>query len=188
MRTILILLMTCGIYSAETQLVNQLVTSNPKTSGEWTEELPKNWSVKEQERVDEVYCRIVATGKPIVPELIMNINRNEFSMPVSTSVPYSPFTVGDVCMMALSNIYDNVGVRYKSRRVGDRTLMGMSYFSSIGRDGLAQWWTKVKDKEVSVVQLDIKNWYVEREKQFGFTDKDEEERILNGIEGRFERK
>ncbi|MGD9126721.1 MAG: hypothetical protein PVH19_05015 [Planctomycetia bacterium] len=169
-------------------VVDALVSSNPQTTGEWTETLPDTWSREEDQRVWTAYDALVEQGKKAVPLLIANLDRKEFSSCIPTSVPYSPQSVGDMCEMAMSDIFDPIGTMYKAREnAKGKTLMGYSYFDLAfhSKAQAEKWWKESKHKSVEEIQKMIRDWNVERETSFGFKDKKQKKSILDDIEQRY---
>ena len=172
-------------------LVDALASSNPATKGKWGEKLPPSWSEAENKRVWKAYREIVAKGKSIVPILIENLDRKEFSTCMSTSVEYSPFSVGHMCKMAIAEMFDPIRGMYKSRENGEgKILMGASYFSTefYPTTKASIWWSKHQNKTPEKIRRMIYDWYINRERTFGFKDDKQKKWIIDEINNRFKRK
>lgn len=170
--------------------VDALVSSNSPTTGDWTEKLPAAWSDEENARVWTAYRKLVARGKDAVPLLLDNVDRKEFSTCISSAVPYSPQSVGNICQMALNNMFDPIGMMYKSRRnAKGEHLMGTSFFSQlcISKSDAKTWWEKHRHKSMPEIRELVKAWHIQRETSFGFIDDEQKKMVLTGIEERFSR-
>ena len=170
--------------------IDALVSSNPPTTGEWLEQLPAAWSPDENGRVWAGYEALVSRGKDAVPVLIANLDRKEYSSSISTAVPYAPLSVGAICRMAVSEMFDPIGVMYKSRtNAKGETLMGYSYFdvAFATRPQAEKWWKENQRKSLEQIREMIRDWHIEREITFGFHDDEERKSILDQIDQRFSR-
>lgn len=79
------------------ELIDQLVTTNPRTTGDWAEKQPIGWDVDEEARGLRIWRRLEEDPRRHMPALIANVERREFSTAISTAVPYSPVSVGSLC-------------------------------------------------------------------------------------------
>ena len=175
--------------------VDALVSSNPNPHQWKRGEPPADWSKEEDERVMSAHRALVARGKDAIPELIANLSRKEFSTTAAND-PYSsapvnyPLSVGEMCELALTEMLDFVGPRYKTRE-NDKgeTIMGCMYFSTIcpSQSAARQWWEKNRDKSLDEIREMIRDWYIERETTCGFQDEKQKESILGLIQRKFSR-
>lgn len=174
-------------------MIDALVSTNtpPEDGGLGLSDLvtePPGWSREEDARVWQAFAEIVNAGPAIVPYLIENLDRTEFSTCISTSVPYCPLSVGRVCCMALEEMYDPIGMFYKSRDNGrGEHIMGTSFFDALpDKQAARDWWEQNSHKTVQQVQRDIYQWHVDREMQFGFEDDEQKARVLETIKRRYQ--
>ena len=167
-------------------IVGHLVSSNPPIR--YVFDLPAGWSRQEDRRVWRAYEHIVREGRSIVPVLIANLDRPEFSTYVVLSVPYAPRTVGDMCHRALMDILDPICLCYKARedKNGDWQY-GEGFFDAFGSHPatVRRWWEANKAMSTTKIGADIRKWYVDRETRFGFKDNAQEARVLGDIETRW---
>ncbi|MDA0767330.1 MAG: hypothetical protein O3A92_10965 [Verrucomicrobia bacterium] len=168
-------------------MIEQLVSSNPPTTGEWNEEPPPPWTNEENWRVQELVRAIAKYEKAAVPALIDNLDRQEYAMSISTAVPHSPMTIGDVCRSTIESMSDPIGMMYKSRsNAKDESMMGSSYLSQLRtKEDFEKWWIQNRGKSVAEIQREARDWHVARESAFGFTDAQQQEDILDQIEFRY---
>jgi hypothetical protein len=169
------------------RMIEQLVSSNPPTTGEWDEEPPPPWTNEENWRVQELAQAIRKYEEAAVPALIDNLDRQEYAMSISTAVPYRPRSVGDVCRSSIESMFDPIGMMYKSRRnTKDESMMGSSYLSQLlTKEDFEEWWIQNRGKSVAEIQREARDWHVARESAFGFTDAQHQKNILDQIEYRY---
>ena len=168
------------------ELINAMVSKNPATKGKWNEKLPASWSENEDNRVHAVFQKILVNCRTYMEALAKNSNRSEFSTTISTSVPYSPCSVGQMCEMAIEGHFDFIGIRYKSRQVGEKSFMCDTYFGRMKSSDLSQWWFANKSKTDDDIRMIIKKWYIQHENENGFENDRDRKEILSEIESRYE--
>ena len=180
----------CAEEPTDQALVDQLVSSNPTTTGVILEHLPQNWSVEEDDRVWKIFQKIKDRGSEIIPALIKNFDRKEFSTTISGATPYWPASIGHMCQKVIEDIFDPVHRLYKVRERGNgKVQAGQTYFSwyLTDKNMALQWWESHKTKTRIEIQTEIRDWHIQRERKFGFDSKEDEERILKLIDTRFRR-
>lgn len=191
---IIILLLVCGCDDPKAEKSNvpdadcieALVSSNPRTTGEWEEKLPDSWSGEENARVWAAYDKLVAHGREAIPLLIANLERKEYSASETRTFYYRPFSVGDMCRMAVAEMFDPTDrwVIYKIRENAEgETQINNHYFwetLSTRSDG-EKWWEQNRHKTTDEIREMIRNWYLNRETAFGFKDEKQKKSILDAI-------
>ena len=141
------------------ELIDQLVTTNPRSTGDWAEKRPRNWSDAEDERVHRVIARLNADPRRHMDALIANIDRREFATTMSTSVPFSPITVGMICREVIEYHF----YRHCPREVIEKPATKdnqINYFDTLtlNHQRLARWWIENRGKSDLEIGRMIADW------------------------------
>lgn len=140
------------------ELIDQLVTTNPRTTGDWAEKQPIGWDADEEARVLRVWRRLREDPRRHMASLITNVERDEFSTTISTAVPYAPLGVGEICRWIIEgHFYRHAYQAGLAKPKGKDNRP--HYFGVMGRATLLRWWEEhhhLSDEEIGVL---IKEWH-----------------------------
>ena len=141
------------------ELIDQLVTTNPRTTGDWAEKQPIAWDSDEEARVLRVWRRLEKDPRRHMPALIANVERREFSTAISTAVPYAPLSVGYICGWIIEDHFYRHAYRAGLARPEGKDSRE-HYFGVMRRATLLRWWKDhqhLSDEEIGEL---IKKWHL----------------------------
>lgn len=141
------------------ELIDQLVTTNPRTRGNWEEKPPVGWNADEDARAWRIWQKLKKDPRRHMTALIANVERREFSTAISTAVPYAPFSVGDLCGWIIEgHFYRHAYQAGLARPKGKDNHP--HYFGLMRRATLLRWWEEhhhLSDEEIGVL---IREWHL----------------------------
>jgi hypothetical protein len=171
-------------------LIDQLASSNlpPKFPGDpphfsLNEFLknPGDWDPDAQKPVSDAYYELKSIGKDAFPYLIKHFNDNRYSHERSYST-FISHSVGDACKFLVEEQIDPRGMSYKWRESPNGSVMGYDVlfeaFVKSNYGSYASWWRNNRNHTLLEMRLAFCNWRINKEKQLGFVDDDQENEML----------
>lgn len=160
-------------------LVLQLVSSRPAPfpSGYWAvavDMAPERPYVTAQ--VSNAVAQLKAMGPPIFPALVKHLRDDRYSFSC-ISAAWDNRTVGDAVVEVLSDRH-HMYSGYKGRKTPSGFAVYLSFDAYLQDKRPEKWAEWAKDRTRLEIQLDFIDWCVAQEKARGFTDADQEKKLL----------
>ena len=142
---------------------------------------PGDWNSDAQRTVSKAYYELKSMGKDVFPYLIKHFGDNRYSHERSYST-FISHSVGDACQFLIDEQIDPRGISYKSRETPTGTTMGYAVqFEAYVKSkygSYAAWWRNNRNLSLVEMRVDFCKWRINKEKQLGFVDDDQRNRML----------
>lgn len=145
-------------------------------------ENPGEWNPVAQKAVSDAYYELRSMGKVAFPYLINHFGDDRYSHERSWA-SYYEVSVGLACEYLIDEQLDVCGPMYKMRETPNGNLMGCDFGELVQSQfgSYAAWWRLNRNLSLREMRIATVKWRIQREKEFGFVSKEEENRILGQL-------
>lgn len=164
--------------------------NNPINAGFGTLKVPRNYDFEAQKKVYLAEQKLSLLGPSAFEALVRHINDKAYCQTDLWNDYNTDWNVGEICRYILTCQIEVVHFPYgKGRRLGDGMVYWFgSYSHAVAKYGSEEkWWKANRNRSLKEMQIEALECSIKREKEYGFSNSDEEKFIIEKLETALEK-
>lgn len=159
--------------------------NNPINAEFGTLRVPRNYDFEAQKKVYLAEQKLSLLGPPAFEALVRHINDKSYCKTDLWNDFNTDWNVDEICHQILAHQIEVVRFPYgKGRRLGDGMVYWFgSYNHAVAKYGSEEkWWKANRNRSLKEMQIEALECSIKREKEYGFSDSEEEKFIIGKLE------